>query len=157
MEKIRLTASDRESLIRLNVAYEILATEGKQLDRRLQAIQGGKRDYGLLKSKINKLMENMTDTIPDDQLMTYMRSLQMASYTVGIKKPATGGNRDRDYGMWLSYGVINALLGGCHDHCMICPSDKAERRACELRKALATIPNDAPDRNDGDCPFYTLM
>ncbi len=28
MEKIRLTASDRESLIRLNVAYEIMETEG---------------------------------------------------------------------------------------------------------------------------------
>ena len=106
MEKIRLTASDRESLIRLNVAFEILETEGKQLERRLQAIQGGKRDYGLLKSKINKLMENMTDTIPDDQLMTYVRSLQMASYTVGIKRPVTGGNRDKDYGIWWGATII---------------------------------------------------
>lgn len=41
MEKIRLTASDRESLIRLNIAYEILETEGQQLNRRFRAIQGG--------------------------------------------------------------------------------------------------------------------
>lgn len=157
MEKIRLTASDRESLIRLNVAYEIMETEGGQLDRRLRVINGGKRDYGLIKSRINKLMEGIVDTIPDDQLKTYINSLKMASYTIGIKKPGTMGRNEKDYGMWLSYEVINSLLSGCHDHCMMCPSDKAERRACKLRKALATIPNDAPDRNDGDCPFYTLM
>ena len=157
MEKIRLTASDRESLIRLNVAYEIMATERGQLERRLSAIRGGKRDYGLIKSKINKLMEEITGTIPDEQLMTYVRSLKMASYTIGIKRPGNMERNDKDYGMWLSYEVINALLSGCHDHCMMCLSDKAERRACKLRKALETIPNDASDRNDGDCPFYTLM
>ena len=113
MEKIRLTASDRESLIRLNIAYEILETEGQQLNRRFRAIQGGRRDLGMLKAK--------------------------------------------NFGMWLSYEVIQALLSGCHDHCMMCPSDKAQRRACKLRKALETIPNDAPDRSDDDCPFYTIM
>jgi len=157
MEKIRLTASERESLIRLNVAYEIMETDGPHLERRLSTIRGGKRDYGLIKSKINLLMEGFTDTIPDDQLKTYINSLKMASYTIGIKKPGAMARNEKDYGMWLSYDVINALLSGCHDHCMMCPGDKAERRACKLRKALTTIPNDAPERDDGDCPFYTLM
>lgn len=157
MEKIRLTASDRESLIRLNIAYEILETEGQQLNRRFRAIQGGRRDLGMLKAKIHKLMERVTDTIPDDQMMTYIRSLNMASYTIGIKKPGTMERDEKNFGMWLSYEVIQALLSGCHDHCMMCPSDKAQRRACKLRKALETIPNDAPDRSDDDCPFYTIM
>jgi len=157
MEKIRLTASDREALIRLNIAYEILETEGEHLQRRFRAIQGGRRDLGMLKAKINRLMERVIDTIPDDQLKTYINSLKMASYTIGIKKPGLMGRDEKNYGMWLSYEVINALLAGCHDHCMMCPSDKAERRACKLQKALATIPNDAPERDDGDCPFYTIM
>lgn len=153
----RLTASDRESLMRLNVAYEILLTEGAHLDRRLNMIDGGKRDWGLLKKKINQLMERLTDTIPKDQMMTYIRSLQMASYTIGIKRPGGIVRNEKDFGLWLSYSVINRLIDGCHDHCMMCPSDKAERRACELRKALDEIPNDAPDRDDDDCPYYTLM
>ena len=157
MDKIRLSASDRESLMRLNVAFEILETEGDQLARRLRVIKDGKRDYGLIKSRINKLMECMIETIPEDQIMTYVRSLKMTSYTIGIKKPGPMGRNEKDYGMWLSYEVINALLNGCHDHCMMCSEDKAERRACKLRKALATIPNDAPERDDNDCPFYTLM
>lgn len=157
MGKIKLTASEREALIRLNIALEILDTEGQHIDRRIRQISGGKRDMGLLKSKINRLMEAVVDTIPDDQLMTYIRSLKMASYTVGIKKPGHMGRNEKDYGMWLSYEIINALLSGCHDHCIMCPADKAQRRACKLRKALETIPNDAPDRDDGDCPFYTIM
>lgn len=157
MEKIRLTASDREALVRLNIAYEILETEGEHLDRRMRAIPGGKRDIGMMKAKITKIMEKVIDTIPDDQLRTYVRSLEMASYSVGVKKPGTMGRNMKDYGMWLSFDVINALLAGCHDHCMMCPSDKAERRACKLRRALETIPNDAPERDDGDCAFYTLM
>ena len=157
MERIKLTASDRESLMRLNIAYEILETEGDNLDRRLRQISGGKRDYGLIKAKINRLMHDVVDTIPQDQLMTYIRSLKMASYTIGIKKPGKMERNDKEYGLWLSFDVINALLTGCHDHCMMCPGDKAERRACKLRKALETIPNDAPDRSDGDCPFYTIM
>lgn len=111
----------------------------------------------MLKAKIHKLMERVTDTIPDDQMMTYIRSLNMASYTIGIKKPGTMERDEKNFGMWLSYEVIQALLSGCHDHCMMCPSDKAQRRACKLRKALETIPNDAPDRSDDDCPFYTIM
>lgn len=157
MEKIRLTASDRESLIRLKIAYEILATEGEHLGRRFRAIDGGMRDLGMLKAKITKVMERVIDTIPDDQMMTYIRSLKMASYTIGIKRPGIMGRNTKDYGMWLSYDIINALLAGCHDHCMMCPSDKAERRACKLRRALETIPNDAPQRDDDDCPFYTIM
>lgn len=157
MKKIRLTASERESLIRLNIAHEILQTEGDYLDRRFRTIEGGRRDLGMLKAKISKLMERMTDTIPDDQLMTYVRSLKMASYTVGIKKPGSVVHDEKNYGMWLSYEVINALLSGCHDHCMMCPSDLAERRACKLRRALETIPNDAAARSDGDCPFYTII
>ena len=157
MEKIKLTASDREALIRLNVAYEILQTEGEHLQRRFRAIEGGQRDLGMLKAKIHKLMERVVDTIPDDQLMTYIRSLKMASFTVGIKKPGRMERDDTNYGMWICFDTLNELLDGCHDHCMMCPGDKIQRMQCKLRKALALIPNDAPDRDDGDCPFYTLM
>ena len=51
MEKIKLTASDREALIRLNVAYEILQTEGEHLQRRFRAIEGGAARPGDAQSK----------------------------------------------------------------------------------------------------------
>ena len=81
----------------------------------------------------------------------------MVSYTIGVKKPGPSTLDEKNYGMWIPYEVLNALLAGCHDHCLMCPMDKAQRRSCELRKALTIIPNDSQERSDGDCPYYGLI
>ena len=69
MEKKRLTASERESLIRLNVALEILANEPEHLAARANSVPGAKRDMAMMVAKIRKLLEGFTGTIPDDQLL----------------------------------------------------------------------------------------
>ena len=69
--------------------------------------------------------------------------------------------RRRIWGMQMIKHSIffcaTALLAGCHDHCLMCHEDKAQRRACQLRRALDMIPNDTTDREDGDCPYYILL
>lgn len=157
MEKARLTASERESLIRLNVALEIMAAEPEHLRMRTAMVPYAKRDFAMMAAKIRKLMAAFAEKIPDEQIMTYYRALHMASYTVGIKKPGTANRNENDYGMWFSYKVINALLAGCHDHCMMCNLDKVGRKRCALRNALTIIPNDVPDRDDNDCPYYGFI
>lgn len=153
----RLTASEREGLVRMNVALEILTQEPAGLVQRSAMVPGAKRDLAMMATKIRKLMEGFTETIPDEQLLTYRRALQMTSYVIGMKKPVTSQRDETNYGMWLPYEVINTLLGGCHDHCMMCDLDTIGRKKCPLRKALTIIPNDVPDRNDGDCPYYTVI
>ena len=154
----RLTASERESLLRMSVALEILHSTMEPLKRRARLVPYARRDMAMMADRIMKMMRAFAETIPEDQQMTYRRALEMASYTIGVKRPGMNGTRDeKNYGMWLPYEVLNALLVGCHDHCMMCPADKAQRRACRLRKALETIPNDTEDRPDGDCPFYTVI
>lgn len=156
MSKMHLSASEKNSLIRLNVAYEILASDSKSLDKRIGRVKYGRRDIAMIRSKIHSIMRQINDTIPDDQMPTYVRALEMAEFVVGAKRP--GGSRDdRTWGMWISYSELNALLDGCHDHCMMCSMDLAQRRACGLRKAMDVIPNDAPVKDDGDCPYYTLL
>lgn len=157
-DKPRLTASEREALLRMNIALEVLYTETKPLERRARLIPGAKRDLAMMAGKIRKLMQEFAKTIPDNQLLTYRRALEMVSYTVGVRQPGKDGQRSyREYGMWLPFEVLNELLVGCHDHCLVCHDDPAKRRACKLRKALETIPNDRDEREDGDCPYYTLM
>jgi len=157
VDKRRLTASERESLIRLNVVLEILVREPEYLAVRANHVPGAKRDMAMMATKIRKLLEGFTDTIPDDQLMIYRRALEMASYTVGMKRPGGGPRNEKDYGMWLPYEVINELLAGLHDKCMMCSLDKGQRRACALKKALDTIPNDVEQPTDGDCAYYTVI
>lgn len=153
----RLTASERESLLRLNVAMEILILDVQQLAERAKLVPYARRDMAMIAKKAEALLKGFAATIPLEQAMTYRRALEMVSYTIGIKKPGHMGRDEKTYGMWIPFEVLNALLAGCHDHCLMCPSDKAQRRACRLRKALETIPNDTEEREDGDCPFYTLL
>lgn len=157
MSTKRLTASEREALLRLNVAMEILILDLKPLRERAKLVPYAKRDMAMMAKRAEKLLSEFARTIPDEQLMTYRRALEMVSYVVGVKKPGAQGRDEKNYGMWLPYEVLNALLVGCHDHCMMCALDKAQRRACPLMKALDTIPNDTRDREDGDCPYYTLI
>ena len=153
----RLTASERESLVRMNVALEILTQEPASLADRSSMIPGAKRDLAMMASKVTKLMEAYARTIPMEQLSTYMNSLKLASYVVGVKRPGGQYREDKNYGLWLPNEVINGLLAGCHDHCMMCDMDKSERKCCSLRKTLDVIPNDVKRREDGDCPYYAVI
>ena len=154
----RMTASEREALVRLNVAFEIMALDVLEpLRVRLKLIPGARRDLAMMSKRITKIIEAVPATIPDAQLRTYLNALKMVSYTISVNAPGKLERDEKKYGMWIPFEVLNALLDGCHDHCLMCPEDKAHRKACPLRRALEIIPNDAEDREDGDCPFYTLL
>lgn len=152
----RLTASEREALMRLNVALEILVSEGEALAKRAKLVPHARRDLAMMAAVIRRLMGEFVLTIPPEQLKTYVNNLNMASYTIGVKRPG-GGRKDSEYGLWLPYGILNELLEGLHDKCMMCDLDRERRRSCSLRKALTAIPNDAPERDDGDCPYFTVL
>ena len=158
-ETRRMTASEREALMRLNVAFEIMALDVMEpLAERLKMIPGARRDLAMMSKRITKIIEAVPQTIPDHQLKTYLNNLRLVTYTIGVKNPGKLIKRDeKNYGMWLSFETLAALLDGCHDHCLMCHEDRAQRRACELRKALDMIPNNTNDREDGDCPYYTVL
>lgn len=158
MSTKRLTASERDALMRLNIAFEIMSLDVLEpLSERMKLIPGAKRDLAMMRARITKILDAVPETIPPEQKKTYVNNLKMLSYTIGVKAPGVLGRDEKNYGMWIPWEVLNALLAGCHDHCLMCPMDKAQRRACELRKALTTIPNDSQERSDGDCPYYGLI
>lgn len=153
----RLTASEREALLRMNVAAEILALDIHELDRRAKLVPWARRDLAMLSAVARRLIDGFAATIPPEQMRSYLNALDMVGYKIGVKTPGKLDRDEKNYGMWIPYEVLNALLAGCHDHCLMCHEDLAKRRACGLRKALETIPNDTDEREDGDCPFYTVL
>lgn len=156
-ETKRLTASEKESLLRLNLALDILRLDMEPLRERIKLVRWAKRDIALLAAVAERLEVAFLETIPVEQLLMFRRTLQMTGYTIGAKRPGPSTLNTKEYGMWISYDVLFALLTGCHDHCLMCSDDPAQRRGCKLRKALETIPNDSKEREDGDCPFYTVL
>ena len=155
--KKRLTASEREALMRLNVARDILTLEPAHLTARMALVPGAKRDTAMMAAKVKTLMKGIEATIPQEQMMTYLRNIDSACYVVGVKRPGAQHRDEKNYGIWLPFEVVNTLFAGCHDHCMMCNLDIVGRKQCALRKALHTIPNDSEERSDGDCPYFELM
>ena len=154
--ELTLTATERDALLHLNAALCILLDAPKALSARAKLVPCAPRDMAMMAKKIERLMEGFAQTIPDEQNRMYLNSLRMMSYTIGVKGPAGQGRRNDEYGTWISWNELNALLEGCHDHCLACSLDKYGAKKCPLRRALDVIPNDT-ERSDGACPYMTLI
>ena len=153
----RLTASDRDALMQLNAALCILDDVPEALKERAKLVPCAPRDMAMMAKKIELLLERFAQTIPDEQSRTYLNTIRMMSYTIGVKGPAGQGRRNDEYGTWISWNELNALMEGCHDHCLACSMDKYQARRCPLRHALDVIPNDAEHRDDELCPYMMVI
>lgn len=150
-----LTATEREWMIRLNVAHSILVKAAEYLQGRMHQVPYGSRDIAMIAKRIDRLLDMAEKTIPREQYLSYKRNLRMSDYTVGVKGPARGTPREDEYGMWVSLNELNALVDGCHDHCAMCMLDKYGQKKCPIRRALDEIPNDVPHPMGGECPYMS--
>lgn len=157
-KRIRMTASERESLTRINLGLSFLLTEPQNLERRTRMIKKGKFWLGAARKALEKYTESAYLTVPPEQLLTIRRSIMETGYYVGVKCGATVNvNRTKEMGLVLPFDVITTLVNGCNDHCLTCALDTEGQRRCKLRKALDAIPNDNPDRDDGGCPYRNMI
>lgn len=158
MEKKRLTASERDAVLRLCAAMAILGSEPDKIKQRLSDMPFAKRDVGLIRKNISKMIEHIVLSVPVSQLNSLKRDIHNTTYSVSPRKlSATDTANEKNAFMSLSYDTIYTLLEGVHDKCLMCDLDKGQRRACKLRKAIDSIPNDTPDREDGDCHYYGIL
>lgn len=157
MDKKRLTASEMETLLRMRAASIILKEIPVKMSQRSEMVPYAKRDFAMLAAKVQKLHDAFIETIPENQISTYNNNLWMCNFSIGVKRPGNSERNNREYGMWISYDVLNTLLEGCHDHCTMCNLDKGQRRACKLKKAMDILPNDVPRYDENDCPYYTVI
>lgn len=154
---MRLTATERDALVRMFIALDILTEQKEALKARAGTVPGARRDLAMIAAKAAKLIDAFTKTVPPEQVTTFVNSLKLAGYTIGVKAPGKATRDDKNYGTWISYEALGVLLEGCKDHCFTCGLDLTGRRACRLRKTLDAIPNDTKDRPDGECPYFYVM
>lgn len=157
VETKRLTASERESLMRLAVMVSIAHEVPQHLEQRCRLVPGAKRDLAMIRAKSDALLRRFAESIPEEQRAVLDRNIAMCSYHVGAKRPGGSWRDEENFGLWLPFGVIAVLVQGLHDKCALCSLDRAQRRACALRKVLDIIPNDIKERSDDDCPYFTVI
>ena len=151
----RMTGNEREAFLRLMTTVDILHKQRPELAQRVRLIPGGLRDYGLVVAKAQALYENLLHTLPNEQLETLMRNIPHMAYIVGTTK-FSRGDRESEYGMWISFKALVSILEVLHEHCMLCTKNTQEQRMCPLAKALDTLPSDKDDTQPG-CGYFGLV
>lgn len=153
----RMSAQERDGVMRLAVADDAIGLACEDLGERLRGIKYGKRDLGLIRAKIRKIHESVMQTMPEEQHRSYIRTLAMTTYQLGVRGPAGGGKRVDGYGLALEFWVVGALVDACKEKCLVCGLDTEGQRKCELRKALDVIGNDIEDKAGGGCPYQDVI
>lgn len=151
-EKRRCTASEREGIMRLallaGLAEEVLSTLGK----RAQTVPGLKRDLCMVRSKSRKMLTRVLDTLPPEQLPSIEHHVKMCSYVIGARRPGERGKSDySNYGVWLSFNMLETLLAALKDHCMMCNLDRATEYQCQLKRTLDILGTDI--EHGGSCGY----
>ena len=157
-ERKRLTALERDALMKINLALSIVCNREDDLQKRTAMIKRGGFYLASARTMLEKYIENIYCTIPTEQLIILQRSIQEMTCTIGVRCAATkNAHIERDFGVIVPLGVINTLFSACTDHCVTCLKTSEDQRRCELKKALDTVPNDAKDRDDGQCPYGSML
>lgn len=108
----RMTGTERDEIMRLAVVDTILLGTKEKLKARAGMVVRGRARLGLAAWAVDSLLEDLMGTIPANQLLALRNNLRMNAFTIGAKRPG-GGRADNEYGIWISFNELNALLAGC--------------------------------------------
>ena len=154
----RMTATERDTYMHLNIAYQIMSNALRDLNEDgMKRVKYLKRDLRLMEKTLERICTEVIGTLPDEQKRGYCNMLRDSSFKVGVRCKAVSGKPMQDeYGIYMSFTQINTFLEAIQEKCHYCGLDAAGIAQCKLRKALDELPNDTPDTGNG-CPYYTVI
>lgn len=122
------------------------------LKTRLQGIPNAWRDYRMCTSRIGRIVQQLYTTVPDKTLR-HMQALCSFGEVLIRLKPAA---RTNDLQLLMTKDIKLLVNLAMEYKCTMCFADRAEIKACELRKALMNV---APpvDTNLGPCPYRYVI
>ncbi len=125
--------------------------DGEQLlEARLKSIPNAWRDFRLARTKVEKVLDGIYDTLPE-KTMVHMARLSAFGETIIRPKPAI---KMLDDVLILMKDDVKYLINvAIAAECAVCLKDKREQKKCKLRGALSTVAYPAVVKNDGLCPY----
>ena len=150
-DRKRLCANERLALLHLCAALQAFAS-ADALSGRIASIKGAKSMFNGSKGMLGKVLTEIYDTMPVEQLISFRRNLKGLRYSISIQN--VGGKAYKDDGFWLSLDALDALCEGVKDHCLMCTKNTAEQRKCTLAKALDELPCINADEEANGCRYF---
>ena len=130
-----VSGREMETLEKLLLLDAAMQRGAGAIKARLGQIENGWRDYRMLSTVLDKLVEKLLDTCP---LKTLKRLKHMALNSEIVIRPTFCGRMDgfATVPMDSLETVLHAL---CAAECAICIRDDSEVKRCRLRKAMMTF------------------
>lgn len=160
MDRINFTPREREALLEMLAAFDLMLRNADKLDRILSMVKYGKRDAKMLVSVSQNLYDKILEVMTLEQLIAFRKNMKGLGVSVRVRQIAD--DRNKTNGRWLSFGVMGELVKGCHEKCLTCSGQGKEYYDCTLRKALNELPTDLQiieneTGKKGTCPYAYLM
>lgn len=114
----------------------------KMMYKRVKAIPNGWRDLRMVKSVVNRLVDDLLLTFPPEKLLSMQRMLPHMRYKTIFGAQASQLGKDECV---ISTDKLHILAKAAHDRCQICFDGDCNR--CELGKVFDGI--FCKDREDG--------
>lgn len=151
----RTQASGREIdvLEKLVLLDAVLAKGGDTMKPRLSTIPNGWRDYKMIASVMDKLVEKLLETCT----VRTLERLQSVAKNCDLSIKPRSVSKDDPCLVIHESALMQLINTTCNAECAICFKHGAEVRGCTLRKTLMEIAplNDPP--KDGRCGYADIM
>lgn len=124
------------------------------LKERLQAIPNGWRDFRMIVTTCERLLDKVYGTLPDKTLLHMQRICQYGQIIIRPKPLVKLGDDVQIVGESELRMLINTCIG---NECAICVKDMHEQRGCKLRKALMHVAPVAELPKDKHCTYLDVV
>lgn len=145
MERQRIDSVTREALTIVYAAAQAIEKVGvPKLERMSRRVPNGWRDLKMVSSRLNRLVENLLDTLPSKQLETMIAQMRISHLKVVMNEAGKAVD-----GQWIvPREDLTALVAAVVDvKCLMC--DKADWYNCETRRIIGDLPVDVKNVPNG--------
>lgn len=154
-DRKRLSHDEWDAVMGLEAAHSVLVSKNTMpvLQKRIKSIKYGARDAAMLTSALGRILREMYENVPYEQLKSLSNNMKMSELHVGVKTASK--HSQRDYGMILSWEQLNTLGSAALEKCVTCNLNPHEQRQCPLKKVLDELPGEKNEHTNG-CGYFGL-
>ena len=156
MDKKRMVSNEQKKFVDLLGAVSLLAFVEDDLKDRMKRIPRAWWRYRSALSQLARLSNDLTGSMPDEQVQHFRRQLPAIKMTVGVKAQLPR-DYDAEYGRWLSFNDLNVVTTAIRECCRTCSiDDPQQQKQCPFCKLMEVIPTDKPDERSNGCGYFAI-
>lgn len=152
----RMAAKEQTAFLNMQAAIRMIKTQEPNLEHRISGIPGAKRFLHSSIGMLDKLISQLNDTLPQEQIDHFERQKETLKMIVGIKAQMPR-DPDAEFGQWLSYKDLDVVTTAIRECCLTCNiSNPQDQKKCMYAKLMEKLPTDKSDEAAVGCGYFTI-